>query len=144
MELALIRTKYPDGTNGELRYEGNLICYAIELPWLLNRRNLSCIPDGRYRLLSRYTPKHKLHLYVADVPGRSGILLHPANNAKRELLGCIAPVLELTGPGQGRQSRLANEILKSLVLPVIHSEEVWLTITAKTSEILNEQKHEHS
>ena len=134
MELALIRTLYPDGTNGELTYEGRLVCHTIELPWLLNRRNVSCIPAGRYRLLSRYTRKHGLHLCVADVPGRSGILLHPANDAKRELLGCIAPVLELTGPGRGRQSRLANEVLKSLVLPVIHSEEVWLTLTSKTSE----------
>lgn len=130
MELALIRTLYPDGTNGELTYEGRTVCHTIELPWLLNRRNVSCIPDGRYRLLSRYTRKHGLHLCVADVPGRSGILVHPANDAKRELLGCIAPVLELTGPGRGRQSRLANEVLKSLVLPVIHSEEVWLTITS--------------
>lgn len=140
MELTLFRTLHPDGTNGELQYESRLVCYTIELPWLQNRRNVSCIPDGRYRLLSRYSPKHKLHLHVADVPGRHGILVHPANHAKRELLGCIAPVLQLTAPGQGRQSRLADEVLKSLVLPVIQSEEVWLTITAKRSETLNEQK----
>jgi hypothetical protein len=140
MELTLFRTLYPDGSNGELTNESSLVCHTIELPWLQNRRNVSCIPDGRYRLLSRYSPKHKLHLHVADVPGRSNILVHPANHAKRELLGCIAPVLQLTGPGQGRQSRLANEVLKSLVLPVISSEEVWLTIISKQAETLNEQK----
>jgi hypothetical protein len=140
MELTLHRTRHPDGTNGTLRYEDHYVCHTIELPWLHNRRNVSCIPDGRYRLLSRYSAKHRLHLHVAEVPGRSNILLHPANDAQRELQGCIAPVLELTGPGRGRQSQLANEVLKSLVLPVIHREEVWLTITSEPCETLNEQK----
>lgn len=143
MELTLRRTCYPDGTNGALQYEDLHVCHTIELPWLRNRRNASCIPDGRYRLLSRYTAKDRLHLHVADVPGRSDIVLHPANDAQRELQGCIAPVLELTGPGRGRQSQLANEVLKSLVLPVIHSEEVWLTIISNQNETVNKQNYEH-
>lgn len=130
MELELFRTYYPDGTNGEIRHVGLLICHTIELPWLQNRRNVSCIPEGRYALRQRFTTKHGLHVLVVDVPGRSGILIHPANHAKTELRGCIAPVHELTGPGSGRQSRLANERLKDLVLDALEKgEKVYLNIS---------------
>jgi hypothetical protein len=130
MELELFRTYYPDGTNGEIRHVGRSICHTIELPWLQNRRNVSCIPEGRYALRKRFTPKHGLHVLVVDVPGRSGILIHPANYAKTELRGCIAPVHELTGPGSGRQSRLANERLKDLVLDALErGEKVYLNIS---------------
>jgi hypothetical protein len=129
MELELLRTYYPDGTNGEIRHAGISICHTIELPWLQNRRNVSCIPEGRYALRKRFTPKHGLHVFVVDVPGRSGILIHPANDAKTELRGCIAPVHEHTGPGSGRQSRLANERLKDLVLHTLEKgEKVYLNI----------------
>jgi hypothetical protein len=130
MELELIRTYHPDGTNGEIRCHGQRVCHTIELPWLQNRRNISCIPEGRYALRKRFTPKHQLHILVVDVPGRAGILIHPANYAKTELRGCIAPVSTLTGPGSGRQSRLANETLKELVLDALEKgEEVCLTIS---------------
>jgi hypothetical protein len=130
MELELVRTYHPDGTNGEIRLAGFSVCYTIELPWLQNRRHVSCIPEGRYSLRKRFTPKHQLHLWVVDVPHRSGILIHPANHAKTELQGCIAPVLELTGPGSGRQSGLANERLKNLVLDALEKEqEVYLIIS---------------
>ncbi|MBT1708743.1 hypothetical protein KK062_10935 [Fulvivirgaceae bacterium PWU5] len=135
MELELFRKYYPDGTNGEIRFAGIMICYTIELPWLQNRRNVSCIPEGRYTLRKRLTAKRGLHLLVVDVPGRSCILIHPANHAKTELQGCIAPVLELTGPGSGRQSRLANERLKDLVLDAIdRGQEVYLTISKATTQ----------
>ena len=130
MELELFRTYYPDGTNGEIRHVGRSICHTIELPWLQNRRNVSCIPEGRYALRKRFTSKHGLHVFVVDVPGRSGILIHPANYAKTELRGCIAPVHELTGAGSGRQSRLANERLKDLVLDALEKgEKVYLNIS---------------
>jgi hypothetical protein len=136
MELELLRTYYPDGTNGEIRHVGQPVCLTIELPWLQNRRNVSCIPEGRYRLRKRFTPRHGLHVLVVDVPGRSGILIHPANYAKTELRGCIAPVTALTGPGSGRQSRLANEKLKDLVFNALErNEEVYLRIAGAWSQV---------
>lgn len=114
------------GTNGELYLR---ICNTIELPWLDNMRNHSCIPEGRYKLQKRFTAKHKGHLLVLDVPGRDGILIHPANNALTELRGCIAPVTTLTAPGRGLESRAANELLKTYVSPAFtQQEEVYLTI----------------
>lgn len=135
MELELIRTYHPEGTNGEVRYEGQVICSSIELPWLQNQRSISCIPEGRYELRKRFTEKRQHHLMVANVPGRSSILIHPANDAKKELLGCIAPVTILAGPGKGNQSRLANEKLKTLVLAALdRKEKVFINIKSNNNE----------
>ncbi|MBV5350147.1 hypothetical protein JZU71_03035, partial [bacterium] len=66
---------------------------------------------------------------IKDVPGRSYILIHPANHAARELKGCIAPVLLLTGPGTGEQSRLAFDLLISkLLLSFRSGETILLTV----------------
>ncbi|MBS1565314.1 MAG: hypothetical protein JST39_13050, partial [Bacteroidetes bacterium] len=81
MELELRRTYLPGGTNGEIISSGVRVCYTIELPWLDNLPQVSCIPEGRYELKKRYSPKFKNHLQVANVPGRDYILIHPANDA---------------------------------------------------------------
>jgi hypothetical protein len=129
MELELFRTYDPEGTNGELKL---VVCNTIELPWLQNQRNVSCIPEGRYELRKRFIKKFGLHLLVVDVPDRSWILIHPANDAKTQLKGCIAPVTQLTGPGKGSESRLANEKLKALVLEALErKEKVFITIKSK-------------
>ena len=126
MELELIRTYDPDGTNGELKLA---VCNTIELPWLQNQRNVSCIHEGRYELKKRFTKKYNHHLLLLNVKGRERILIHPANDAKKELRGCIAPVTTHTGPGKGSQSRLANEKLKVLVLEALErNEKVFITI----------------
>jgi hypothetical protein len=134
MEIDLIRVYYPQGTNGEIRHEGQRVCFSIELPWLANARKISCIPEGRYALHRRFTEKRRHHLEVVDVPGRSSILIHPANSALKDLLGCIAPVMELTGAGTGLLSRIANEKLKVLVLPALdRQEKVFINIKSKVS-----------
>ncbi|MBY0435094.1 MAG: hypothetical protein K2U26_13380 [Cyclobacteriaceae bacterium] len=132
MELELIRSYEPDGTNGELRCNGKLVCYTIELPWLQNQRYISCIPEGRYELRKRFVQKYGAHLLVVDVPNRSWILIHPATDAKLHLKGCIAPVTNLIAPGKGSESRLANEKLKALVLQALErKEKVFMTIKSK-------------
>jgi Family of unknown function (DUF5675) len=126
MELELIRSYDPEGTNGELKL---VVCNTIELPWLQNKRSVSCIPEGRYELRLRSTAKRGQHLLVVNVKGRDGILIHPANDAKKELRGCIGPVTNFTGPEKGSQSRLANEKLKALVLQALkQNEKVFITI----------------
>lgn len=67
-----------------------------------------------------------------NVPGRDLILIHPANDAKKELLGCIAPVTTITGIGKGSNSRKALEKLKTLVFTVFdRNEEVKINIQSK-------------
>jgi hypothetical protein len=123
MLLWLTRTYFLDGTNGKLLFEGRLICNTIELPWRNNEKSVSCIPEGKYFIRKRYSSKFHWHLEVTDVKNRSYILLHPANNALRELNGCIAPVTKLSGPGLGLLSRRAFERLKKLVYPVLEKNE---------------------
>lgn len=128
MELLLCRTYDPEGegTNGELYTR---ISHTIELPWLGNMRNRSCIPEGRYEVLQRFTEKHKHHYILSNVPGRQGILIHAANNALTELKGCIAPVLTHLGPGRGVESRAAIERLDACLIPAYtQNEKVYLTI----------------
>jgi len=132
MVLLLTRTYFPEGTNGKLECEGKLICYTIELPWKNNERRVSCIPEGEYFIEKRYSQKFKWHLHVLGVDNRSFILFHPANNALKELNGCIAPVTKLSGPGLGLLSRKAFEKLKDQVYKALDRKESVLLIVQST------------
>ena len=94
-------------TEGMMRIKGVLVCRSIELAWSANERNLSCVPEGTYPLAIISHPKHGECLQVNGVPGRSGILVHVANDARKELRGCIAPVFASGGNGTGSHSRMA-------------------------------------
>ena len=135
MELELIRTYYPAGTNGKIQYEDRLMMYSIELPWKENLAQVSCIPEGRYELVKRWSPKFNRHLQVMNVSQRKNILIHPANDAKHELKGCIAPVSLITGVGKGIRSRMALEILTSLVFGALDQHDhVFITIKSDPYE----------
>ena len=123
MVLILKRNYFPDGTNGKLECDGKLICNTIELPWKKNERRVSCVPEGKYFLRKRYSKKYQWHIEVLSVKGRSGILFHPANNAMKELNGCIAPVTKISGAGLGLMSRKACTALKSLVYKAFEKNE---------------------
>ena len=123
MELVLRRNYFPDGTNGTLECAGKFICHTIELPWKNNERRVSCVPEGKYFLTKRYSKKHKWHIEVRNVAGRGGILFHPANNALKELNGCIAPVTKISGAGLGLMSRKACAALKTLVYKALAQNE---------------------
>ncbi len=99
---------YQDGwTDGMILIKGVVVCQSIELKWANNARNISCVPEGAYPVSIIQHPKHGDCLRVDGVKGRSGILIHVANDAQKELRGCIAPVFSLTGNGKGQYSRLA-------------------------------------
>ncbi|MFT3796169.1 DUF5675 family protein [Flavobacterium sp.] len=123
MVLVLRRNYFPDGTNGKLECEGKLICNTIELPWKMNERRVSCVPEGKYFLRKRYSKKYQWYIEVLNVKGRSGILFHPANNALKELNGCIAPVTKIAGAGLGLMSRKACTTLKALVYKAVENNE---------------------
>ena len=88
---------------------------TVELPWLDNKNNLSCIPTGNYDIASRISPKHGDCFLIAN-PGegdrktvlaqggpikgynttnRKYVLIHEApaaqGNSSAWLLGCMAP-----------------------------------------------------
>ncbi|MCS3552359.1 hypothetical protein M2409_000033 [Sphingobacterium sp. JUb21] len=76
----------------------------------------------------KYT-RHGEQIGIPAVLGREAILIHAANDARKELLGCIAPVTALTGEGCGTESKKALAKLKSLVYSLWDMEqEVFLHI----------------
>lgn len=112
----VLRRKYgAQGTNGTIYFNGEQICHTIELPDRNNVQRISCIPEGRYKLEKRQYHRHGEQIGIPHVLGREAILIHPANNALRELMGCIAPVTTLTGEGTGLDSHEALAKLKALV-----------------------------
>lgn len=113
--LVLQRKYGAQGTNGTIYYRGQLICHCIELPWRNNTPRISCIPEGRYRLIKRVYPTHGEQIGIVNVLNREAILIHKGNDALKNLQGCIAPVSKLTGEGRGDASGLALDKLKALV-----------------------------
>ena len=99
-QVLLLRGRSGDqGTEGFLTSEGLLLC-TMEPPWRDNRRNVSCIPSGRYEVVPHVSPRHRRCLLVTQVPGRSHILFHKGNLGGDEGLGwtthtagCILPGL---------------------------------------------------
>lgn len=129
IELVLTRNYFSEGTNGTLEIEGRFICFTIELPWKNNEKQVSCIPEGKYQLEKRYSKKFNWHIQLQGVKNRDLILIHPANDAKKELLGCVAPVSELTGTGKGTKSKNAFNKLKALIYPILElGEKVYLNV----------------
>lgn len=128
MVLELTRTYYATGTNGKLAVNGNIVCSTIELPWRENHNQVSCIPEGTYYLRKRHNSRFNWHIEIRDVPNRKYVLFHPANDALKELKGCIAPVTQLCGAGRGLQSRRAFMLLKAMVYKAVDLEDDILLI----------------
>lgn len=127
--LKLQRKYGAQGTNGNLTYNGDLICHTIELPDRNNMSRISCIPIGQYKLQKKRYPKQGEQIGIPHVLGREAILIHAANDAQKELLGCIAPVTTLTGEGTGTASGKALAKLKALVYSIWDmGDEVYLVI----------------
>jgi hypothetical protein len=83
-----------DCTVGRLYY-GDFKCLTLELPWLNNEPNVSCIPAGSYTAFKYDSPKHGLCMLFQDVSGRSMIEIHPGNYT-RQIQGCILVGKSLT------------------------------------------------
>ncbi len=114
MIIILHRSYLTSGTQGVLMCEGKMLAFTIELPWLNNVRQRSCIPEGTYNLSIAENQRFGKHLKIEKVPNRDAILIHPANDALRELRGCLAPVSYLSGLTSGGASRKAMEKLMEL------------------------------
>jgi hypothetical protein len=73
----LIRTTiYPSAIIGEL-FTSSHSFVTLERPWLDNRRNVSCIPAGKYQCsFITSAGKFKNVFLLKCVPGRDGVLIH--------------------------------------------------------------------
>lgn len=80
--------KSREGTFGVLRLGGRVFCVTLEPPDLGNRRDVSCIPAGRYACRRVNSPVFGPTFEITGVPGRSHILFHPGN-VVRDTRGCV-------------------------------------------------------
>ena len=93
MKAVLERFRYQEEqTLGVLKLsnESGLIfeCKTLELADDGNLPNISCIPEGNYRVNPRKSAKFKNHFIVEDVPNREYILIHKGN-FYTDIRGCI-------------------------------------------------------
>ena len=84
----LERVYLKNGTLGIFDRNG-LNIKTLELPDLSNYQNISCIPEGVYKVKKGVNTKGKNVFHVFNVPNRSGIQIHVANYTN-QIKGCIA------------------------------------------------------
>jgi hypothetical protein len=87
LELARLEES-SEGTFGVLRLDKQVFCMTLEPQDLLNKPNESSIPAQQYLCERWRSPKYGRTWIVKDVPGRTGILIHPGNLAE-DTEGCI-------------------------------------------------------
>ncbi|MEO6901532.1 MAG: DUF5675 family protein [Bacteroidia bacterium] len=76
-------------TLGNLNVIGaSFSCKTLELPYLDNKFQVSCIPCGTYIVKKRWSLKFGNHFHVTNVPNRSFVLIH-FGNYYTDILGCI-------------------------------------------------------
>lgn len=75
------------GTVGVVFIDGERFCYSMERPERENKCNISCIPAGEYIVEWHKSPKYGWCYQVANVEGRSHILIHPGNYGGDTLRG---------------------------------------------------------
>lgn len=130
------RFYHPKTTIGEFWGGKTLLAYTIELPWRDNKRRVSCIPAGKYEVLRHKSPKFGDCYILANVPSRSGILIHVANDADDsdgtvQLQGCIAPVTWVrigNGTVRGMESTVATNAIYQAIANAMQKGRVFLEI----------------
>lgn len=87
--VRLIRVEESNqGTFGNLIICSQVFCVTLELPDLLNERNVSSIPAQQYRCIKIKSPQFGETFEIIDVPGRSHVLFH-AGNVIKHTEGCV-------------------------------------------------------
>ena len=87
IDIAISRAYYSDCTLGRLFIVG-FSCHTLELPWLGNEPDKSCIPEGVYDYRVAYSDRAKRDvIWIDGVEGRTAIQVHPGNYTS-QILGC--------------------------------------------------------
>lgn len=124
-------------TLGELSADGLFECYTLEdvvreVPgepvsaWKVP--GATAIPRGRYRVIVSFSPHFQIFLpLLVDVPGFTGIRIHPGNTAK-DTEGCIL-VGDRYEDGCVLDSRKAFAILYGRIKEArARGEDVWIAV----------------
>ena len=94
-DLELTRIAYREKSTLGILEIGGFECFTLELPWLENQQNISCIPEGNHLYKKRLSPSKNITVIeLIDVENRSYIQIHPGNYT-RQIQGCILPGMGL-------------------------------------------------
>lgn len=96
-------TKETTGTFMAVNNGKTLTGYTLELPWLNNQQNISCLPTGMYECSLAWQVDLKEYNYqIQSIPGRDGVFIHWGNFYK-DSKGCIltgSSLVDLNGDGE--------------------------------------------
>ena len=119
--MIILRKRNKEYTSGAVYHNGKRIAYSLELPWFENQKNISCIPDGKYKYkVAKYTPQNPEKLpykaiKILNVPNRTGIWCHVGNWLK-DTTGCILFGVEKTkNKAEVTRSKEALDLILSLI-----------------------------
>lgn len=87
MNMTIKRVHQDDCTVGVLNY-GDYRCLTLELPYLFNHQNVSCIPPGEYSCIKVVSGKFGECVSIENVTGRKYIRIHYGNYT-RDIEGCV-------------------------------------------------------
>lgn len=86
-KVEISRIYQKDCTIGILNYS-DFRCCTLELPWLDNQKNVSCIPEGFYQCKKMASAKLGHCIAILNVVNRNFIRLHKGNYTS-QIEGCI-------------------------------------------------------
>lgn len=103
--------------------------FTLELPWKENKRNVSCIPEGEYKIRPFHSDTHGYCFEIYNVVNRDLIRMHSANSVREnyqdpyiktkvwrcQLRGCVAPGMKLRLDGIIEHSGDAMNILRKII-----------------------------
>lgn len=134
MELLLQRIwDDPECVIGSMEIDGSPECFTLEKPLLFEgQENIhckTCIPEGRYPVISSYSPKFgRMMPHINAVPNRFHIMFHWGNQASNTD-GCVLVGETRVNDTMIGMSRNAFEELDGKLKSAwANSEEIWLEI----------------
>jgi len=110
--------------------------FTLELPWINNQQNISCIPEGRYKIRPFHSESHDDCFEIYNVVGRDLIRIHTGNSVranyqdpynkekiwKCENRGCIFPGMKIRLDGIIEYSSSAMSKLRAIITEVMDFE----------------------
>ena len=105
--------------------------YTLELPWLNNQQNVSCIPEGAYKCVPYSSERYKDVYHLRSVPGRARILIH-IGNYPHDTEGCILPGIngfKYIGKDHPMVSKSADAL--KLIRQIVEDREFSLTVRSR-------------
>jgi hypothetical protein len=130
MNFKIVRTakETEKPTTGRLLI-GEVSVMTLELPWLDNQPNVSCIPEGTYRTVLAFSNRYgKIMPRILGVPDRSGILIHPGNTP-HDTNGCILVGMTQKPNGTLINSRVAFKLFFDWLGMTIRYGDVFCEVT---------------